>query len=57
MQDKAAKGMYASWNSIGENNFWTEASILKVIRNEEYTGSTVYGRRHYDVIGKSHKCK
>lgn len=57
MRHKTAKGMYASWNCIGEENLWTEASVLKVIRNEEYTGSTVYGRRFHDRIGQGHSVK
>jgi DNA invertase Pin-like site-specific DNA recombinase len=57
MQDKTAKGMYASWNCIGEVNFWTEGMVLKMIRDEQYTGSTVYGRRYYDIIGQSHSVK
>ena len=57
MQDKTAKGMYAAWNCVGEVNFWTEAMVLKIVRDEQYTGSTVYGRRYYDKIGQSHSVK
>ena len=57
MQDKTAKGMYAAWNCVGEVNFWTEAMVLKIVRDEQYTGSTVYGRRYYDRIGQSHSVK
>lgn len=57
MQDKTAKGMYAAWNFVGEVNFWTEAMVLKIVRDEQYTGSTVYGRRYYDRIGQSHSVK
>lgn len=57
MQYKTARGMYASWNCIGEESFWTEATVLNVIRNEEYTGSTVYSRRFHDVIGRGHSVK
>ena len=57
MQDKTAKGMYAAWNCVGEVNFWTEAMVLKIVRDEQYTGSTVYGRRYYDQIGQSHSVK
>ena len=57
MQDKTAKGMYAAWNCVSEVNFWTEAMVLKIVRDEQYTGSTVYGRRYYDRIGQSHSVK
>lgn len=57
MQCKTAKGMYAAWNCIGEVNFWTEAAVLRVIRNEQYLGSTVYGKRFYDIIGQGHSVK
>ena len=57
MQDKTAKGMCTAWKCINGQNFWTETTVMNVIRNEEYTGSTVYGRRYYDVIGKSHSVK
>lgn len=57
MQGKTAKGMYAAWNCVGEVNFWTEAMVLKIVRDEQYTGSTVYGRRYYDRIGQSHSVK
>ena len=57
MQDKTAKGICTAFKCINGQNFWTETTVMNVIRNEEYIGSTVYGKRYYDVIGKSHSVK
>lgn len=57
MQDKTAKGICTACKCINGQNFWTETTVMNVIRNEEYIGSTVYGKRYYDVIGKSHSVK
>ena len=53
MQYKTATSTIVNWHCISKENFWTEAAILRIIRDEQYTGSTVYGRRYYDIIGKA----
>ena len=30
---------------------------MRIIRDEQHTGSTVYGGRYYDIIGQSHSVK
>lgn len=57
MQYKTAAGSFVNWHCISKENFWTEAAVLRVVRDEQYTGSTVYGRRYYDIIGQSHSVK
>lgn len=57
MQYKTAAGSFVNWHCISKENFWTEAAVLRVVRDEQYTGSTVYGRRYYDIVGQSHSVK
>lgn len=57
MQYKTAKGRYTSWHSVREENFWTSAAVLRIIRDEQYLGKVVYGKRFYDVIGSTHSVK
>lgn len=57
MQYKISAGAFVNWHCVSKENFWTEAAVLRVIRDEQYTGSTVYGRRYYDIIGQSHSVK
>ena len=57
MQYKTATSTFVNWHCISKENFWTEAAVLRIIRDEQYTGSTVYGRRYYDIIGQSHSVK
>ena len=45
------------WNSIQDENFWTNSIIIKTIRNECYLGKVLYGKRFYDEIGKEHSIK
>ncbi len=57
MQYKTTKGRYTSWHSVHEENFWTSAAVLRIIRDEQYLGKVVYGKRFYDVIGSTHSVK
>lgn len=45
------------WNSIQAENFWTDRAVLRIIRDEQYLGKVIYGKRYYDVIGKKHSVK
>jgi len=45
------------WNSIQAENYWTDSAIIRIIRDEQYLGKVVYGKRYYDIIGKSHSVK
>ena len=33
------------WNCIGEENFWTQQTVARILRDERYTGKAVYGRQ------------
>ncbi len=54
MQYKRAGGCKrTSWNCVREANFWTPETILKILRDERYAGTAVYGRRKRKEPGKS----
>ncbi len=46
-----------AWRSIQTENFWTDNTIIRIIRDEQYLGKVVYGKRCCDVIGKEHSVK
>ena len=39
------------WNCIGEENFWTQQTVAKILRDERYTGKAVYGRQKRENAG------
>ena len=39
------------WPSIHEENFWTQHTIFKILRDERYIGKCVYGKRERDMVG------
>lgn len=45
------------WNSIHEENFWTQGIIFKILRDERYIGKCVYGKRERDTVGSWHTVK
>lgn len=45
------------WRSIREENFWTGNLVAKFLRDERYTGKTVYGKRSRDIVGSTHTVK
>ena len=45
------------WNTLYEENFWTDSAIIRIVRDEQYLGKVVYGKRFYDQIGQSHSLK
>lgn len=45
------------WRSIQEENFWTASLVAKFLRDERYTGKTVYGKRSRDIVGSTHTVK
>ena len=45
------------WNALSEENFWTDRAIIRIVRDEQYLGKVVYGKRFYDKIGQSHSLK
>ena len=46
-----------NWNSVQAENYWTDSAIIRIIRDEQYLGKVVYGKRYYDVIGQKHSVK
>ena len=58
MQVKRAAGYpHMGWNCVGAENFWTATEIARILRDEQYLGKVVYGKRFYDIIGNSHSVK
>ena len=45
------------WPSIHEENCWMPGMISKILRDERYTGKTVYGKRERDMVGLVHTVK
>lgn len=55
MQYKRAMGCpRQEWPNIEKDNFWTDGTIVKILRDERYTGKNIYGKRTRDEVGKSH---
>lgn len=46
-----------SWNNVQAENFWTDSAIIRIIRDEQYLGKVVYGKRYYDIVGQKHSVK
>ncbi len=42
------------WPCIHEENFWTDKTIEKILRDERYIGKNIYGKMTHDVIGSHH---
>lgn len=57
MRYKIANTRFISWHCISEDNFWTPAAVLNIIRDEQYIGSVVNGKRYYDIISQGHSIK
>lgn len=39
---------------INEDNFWMQSTVVRILRDERYTGKNIYGKRTRDIIGNSH---
>lgn len=44
----------SEWPCVNRDNFWTESTVIKILRDERYLGSTIYGKRTRDQVGKNH---
>ena len=55
MQYKRAAGCSRTvWPCVHEDNFWTDGAILKILRDEQYIGKNIYGKRMRDQVGYTH---
>ena len=54
---RAAGCSRTRWPSVQENNFWTDAIVTTIIRDERYIGTNTYGRRVRDIVGSTHTVK
>jgi DNA invertase Pin-like site-specific DNA recombinase len=46
-------GQGRKWNVIGEENKWTSPAILRIIKDERYTGALVSGKRKIGKVGSN----
>ena len=51
MRYKHDTGVERRWLCVREDNFWTEGNIGKILRDERYIGTVVYGKRERIQIG------
>ncbi|MDE7243111.1 MAG: recombinase family protein [Oscillospiraceae bacterium] len=54
---RAAGCSNTTWNCIREENFWTDHSVIGIIRDECYLGKAIQGKRVNDIIGQRHSVK
>ena len=45
------------WPCVHEDNFWTALSVTKILRDERYIGTNIYGKRFRDMVGHTHTVK
>lgn len=58
MQYKCMNGCgRVAWHCIREDNFWTPQTVIKILRDERYTGKAVFGRQKREETGKIHQVK
>ena len=49
---KKKQGFRHKWPIIGESNFWTNGTVILILRDERYTGKNIYGKRSRPETGK-----
>lgn len=54
---RAAGCSRTRWPSIHEDNFWTDRMVSKILRDEQYLGAVIYGKRIRDKVGSTHTVK
>ena len=54
---RAAGCSRSSWPSVRDENIWTRNLISKILRDERYIGTNVYGKRTRDQVGHHHTVK
>lgn len=54
---RAAGCSRTSWPSVHDENIWTEDTITRIVRDERYIGTNIYGKRMRDQVGHHHTVK
>ena len=54
---RAAGCSRTRWPSVWEDNFWTFATVTKILRDERYIGKNIFGKRVRDRVGGTHTVK
>jgi len=47
----------SDWPCVYKENFWTRQAVIRILRDERYTGKVIYGKRIRKEVGDSHTCK
>jgi len=45
------------WKHVHAENYWTDSAIIRIVRDEQYLGKVIYGKRYYDNVGQKHSVK
>ena len=45
------------WPCISPDNYWNTSNVIRIIRDERYTGCNIYGKRRRDIVGSTHTVK
>ncbi len=51
MRYKHTAGVSREWPCVSEDNFWTSTNIGKILRDERYIGTVIFGKRERVRIG------
>lgn len=51
---RAAGCSRSEWPFVAKSNFWTDNTVIKILRDERYIGRTIYGKRIRDEVGRNH---
>ncbi len=51
---RAAGCSRSEWPCVAKSNFWTDNTVIKILRDERYIGKTIYGKRIRDEVGRNH---
>lgn len=54
---QAAGCTRTAWHCIQKVNFWTDNTVIEIIRDKRYLGKVVYGKRFNDIVGHGHSVK
>lgn len=54
LHKRAAGCSRTRWPSIWEDNFWTDDTVVTILRDERYVGKNIYGKKMRDMVGHAH---
>ena len=51
---RAAGCSRSEWPCVNRENFWTDGTVVKILRDERYTGRNIYGKHTRGEVGNNH---